>query len=159
MDAEFWVSIAFVVFVGVLYKAGAFSALVGALDKRSDAIRHELEEAKALRDEAQRVFHDYKAKFAAAEKEVEAIIARAKSDAERYSAEVDAEFESFMARRRAMAEKRIAQAEAGAMAEVRAAAADAAIKASEMILRDTLKGAAGEALVTKDLSSLHAEFN
>jgi F0F1-type ATP synthase membrane subunit b/b' len=45
------------------------------------------------------------------------------------------------------------------MAEVRAAAADAAIKASEIILRDTLKGPAGEALVTKDLAGLRAEFN
>ena len=159
MDAELWVAIAFLVFVGVLYRTGAFAAVISALDKRSDAIRKELEEAKALREEAQRVFQQSKAKFAAAEKEVEAIIARAKSDAARYSAEVDAEFESFMARRRAMAEKRIAQAEASAMSEVRAAAADAAVKASEIILRDTLKGAAGEALVTKNIAGLRSEFN
>ncbi len=159
MDAEFWVALAFLVFIGVLYRAGAFGAVIGALDKRSDAIRKELEEAKALREEAQRVFQQYKAKFAAAENEVEAIIARAKSDAARYSAEVDADFQNFMARRRAMAEKRIAQAEATAMADVRAAAADAAVKASEHILRDTLKGAAGEALVAKNIASLRSEFN
>ena len=159
MDAEVWVAIAFVVFLGVLYRFGAFSTMIGALDKRSDAIRKELEEAKALRDEAQRVFHDYKAKFAAAEKEVEGIIERAKSDAARYSAEVDAEFDAFMTRRRAMAEKRIAQAEASAMAEVRAAAADAAVKASEVILRTTLKGEAGEARVTKSVANLRSELN
>jgi F-type H+-transporting ATPase subunit b len=159
MDAEVWVAIAFVVFLGVLYRFGAFSTIIGALDNRSNAIRKELEEAKALRDEAQRVFLEYKAKFSAAEHEVEAIIARAKADAARYSAEVDAEFEGFMARRRAMAEKRIAQAEATAMAEVRAAAADAAVKASESILRSTLTGAAGEALVTKNVANLRSEFN
>lgn len=159
MDAEFWVAIAFLVFVGVLYRAGAFAAILSALDKRSDTIRKELEEARSLREEAQRVFQQYTEKFAAAEQEVEAIIARAKSDAARYSVEVDAEFESFMARRRAMAEKRIAQAEASAMAEVRAAAADAAVKASEVILRDKLKGAAGEALVASNIVELRSEFN
>jgi len=45
------------------------------------------------------------------------------------------------------------------MAEVRAAAADAAVKASETILRNTLKGAAGEALVVKSASELRSEFN
>jgi F-type H+-transporting ATPase subunit b len=58
-----------------------------------------------------------------------------------------------------MAEKRIAQAEASAMAEVRAAAADAAVKASEVILRTTLKGEAGEALVTKSVANLRSELN
>jgi F-type H+-transporting ATPase subunit b len=159
MDAEFWVAIAFVVFVGVLYRFGAFGTLLGGLDKRSDAIRKELEEAKALREEAQRVFLEYKTKFSAAEHEADAIIARAKAEAARYTAEVEADFDSFMARRRAMAEKRIANAEANAMAEVRAAAADAAVKASETILRNTLKGAAGEALVVKSASELRSEFN
>ena len=112
MDAEFWVAIAFVVFVGVLYRFGAFGTLIGGLDKLSDAIRKELEEAKALREEAQRVFLEYKTKFSAAEHEADAIIARAKAEAARYTAEVEADFDSFMARRRAMAEKRIANAEA-----------------------------------------------
>ena len=159
MDAAFWVAVALVVFVGVLWYLGAFKTLVSSLDNRAEAIRKELEEAKALREEAQRVFLEYQKKFSAAEHEADEIIARAKSEAARYSAEVEAEFNSFMTRRRAMAEKRIAQAEVTAMAEVRAAAADAAVKASESILRSTLTGAAGEALVTKNVANLRSEFN
>jgi len=158
MDAAFWVAVAFVVFVGVLWYLGAFRTLIASLDNRSDAIRKELEEAKALREEAQRVFQEYKKKFAAAEHEADEIIARAKAEAARYTAEVDVEFQSFMKRRREMAEKRIAQAEANAMAEVRSAAADAAIKASEIILRQTVVGATADKLLEQDLTEVRREF-
>jgi len=158
MDAAFWVAIAFVVFVGVLWYLGAFKTLITSLDQRADVIRKELEEAKALREEAQRVFHDYQKKFAAAEHEADEIIARAKAEAARYTAEVDTEFQSFMKRRREMAEKRIAQAEASAMAEVRAAAADAAVKASEIILRQTVVGATADKLLEQDLTEVRREF-
>jgi len=77
MDAAFWVAAAFVVFVGVLWYLGAFKTLIASLDNRAEAIRKELEEAKALREEAQRVFQEYKKKFAAAEHEADEIIARA----------------------------------------------------------------------------------
>jgi F-type H+-transporting ATPase subunit b len=158
MDAAFWVAAAFVVFIGVLWYLGAFKTLIAALDNRADDIRKELEEAKALREEAQRVFQDYKKKFSAAEHEADEIIARAKAEAARYTSEVDAEFQSFMKRRREMAEKRIAQAEANAMAEVRAAAADAAIKASEIILRQTVVGATADKLLEQDLTEVRREF-
>ncbi len=158
MDAAFWVAVAFVVFVGVLWYLGAFKTLISSLDNRAEAIRKELEEAKALREEAQRVFLEYQKKFSAAEHEVDEIIARAKSEAARYSAEVEAEFNSFMTRRRAMAEKRIAQAEASAMAEVRATAADAAVKASEIIMRQTVVGSAAEQLIEQDLVEVRREL-
>ena len=104
------------------------------------------------------MFQEYKKKFAAAEHEADEIIARAKAEASRYTAEVDAEFQSFMKRRREMAEKRIAQAEANAMAEVRAAAADAAVKASEIILRQTIVGATADKLLEQDLTEVRREF-
>jgi len=63
MDAAFWVAVAFVVFVGVLWYLGAFKTLIAGLDNRAEAIRKELEEAKALREEAQRVFLEYQKKF------------------------------------------------------------------------------------------------
>jgi F-type H+-transporting ATPase subunit b len=159
MDAEFWVALAFVVFVGVLFRLGAFGKLVSSLDERSSLIRKELEEAKALREEAQCVFQEYQRKFEAASHEADSIIERAKAEAERYKAEVEAEFDEFMIRRRAMAEKRIAQAEASAMAEVRSAATDAAVKASEVILRSALKGPKGEAYLAKGLDELRTKIN
>jgi len=159
LDAEFWVAIAFVVFLGVLYRMGAFSALINSLDQRSAAIRKELEEAKALKEEAQRIFLEYKKKFDSAEAEADAIIARARAEAERHAAEVEAEFASFMERRKAMAEKRIAMAEANAMTEVRNAAADAAVKASEIILSRTLTGDTAEKLIVDSVTDIRSKLS
>jgi len=95
-DASFWVAVAFVVFIGILYRAGAFGTLIRSLDDRSEQIRKELEEAKALRVEAQRVLSDYQNKFKAAELEADSIVAMARTEAEHYTQSVQAEFDAFM---------------------------------------------------------------
>ena len=71
---------------------------------------------------------------------------------------VQAEFDAFMVRRRAMAEQRIAQAEATALAEVRGAAVDAAVKAAEIVLQSELKGSKGDAIVTSGLKDVAANL-
>lgn len=159
LDASFWVALAFVVFIGILYRAGAFRTLIRGLDDRSEQIRKELEEAKALRVEAQRVLLDYQSKFKAAESEADMIVAQARAEAERYTQSVQAEFDAFMVRRRAMAEQRIAQAEATALAEVRGAAVDAAVKAAEIVLQSELKGNKGDAIITSGLKDVSAHLS
>ena len=46
-DAEFWVAVAFVIFIGVLIKLGAHRVILGALDDRGARIKAELDEARA----------------------------------------------------------------------------------------------------------------
>jgi F-type H+-transporting ATPase subunit b len=57
-----------------------------------------------------------------------------------------------------MAEQRIAQAEATALAEVRGAAVDAAVKAAEIVLQSELKGSKGVAIVTSGLKDVAANL-
>jgi F-type H+-transporting ATPase subunit b len=64
----------------------------------------------------------------------------------------------FVKRRTATAEAKIAQAEAQASAEVRAAAVDAAIKASERVLRDEITGATAASLVTSSLNDVRTKL-
>ena len=136
-DASFWVAVAFVVFIGILYRAGAFGTLIRSLDDRSEQIRKELEEAKALRVEAQRVLSDYQNKFKAAESEADSIVAMARTEAEHYTQSVQAEFDAFMVRR---------------------AAVDAAVKAAEIVLQSELKGSKGDAIVTSGLKDVAANL-
>lgn len=157
-DASFWVAAAFVAFVGILYRAGAFAALIRSLDHRSEQIRKELEDAKALRVEAQRVLSEYQNKFKAAEAEADTIVALARTEAEHYTQSVQAEFDAFMVRRRAMAEQRIAQAEAIALADVRGAAVDAAVKAAEIVMQGELKGHLGDAIIASGLKEVTANL-
>jgi F-type H+-transporting ATPase subunit b len=158
-DPEFWVALAFVIFVGVLVKFGVPKMALSALDARGDRIKQALDEAHRLRSEAQAVLAQYQQKRAEAEKEAQAIIVSARVEAERLAGEAKGKVEEFIARRTKMAESKIAQAEAQALADVRAAAADAAVAAAEKVLVQTTHGAAAESLIAKGISDLKAKLN
>jgi F-type H+-transporting ATPase subunit b len=158
-DPEFWVALAFVIFVGVLVKFGVPKMALSALDARGDRIKQALDEAHRLRSEAQAVLAQYQQKRAEAEKEAQAIIVSARVEAERLAGEAKVKVEEFIARRTKMAESKIAQAEAQALADVRAAAADAAVAAAEKVLVQTTHGAAAETLITRGISDLKAKLN
>ena len=158
-DPEFWVLIAFVIFLGVLVRFGVPKMALSALDDRSARIKQALYEAQRLRSEAQAVLTQYQQKRAEAEKEAQAIIVSARVEAERLAGEAKGKVEEFVARRTKMAESKIAQAEAQALADVRAAAADAAVAAAEKILVQTTHGAAAESLIAKGISDLKAKLN
>jgi F-type H+-transporting ATPase subunit b len=158
-DAEFWVAVAFVLFIAVLFKLGAHRVILGALDDRGARINAELEEARRVREEAQALLADYQRRRGEADREAEAIVVAAKAEAERLAAEAKAKVEDFVARRTQLAEAKIAQAEAQALADVRAAAADAAVAAAEKILSETTKGKVGDDLIAKGIRELKAKLN
>jgi F-type H+-transporting ATPase subunit b len=157
-DPEFWVALAFAIFVGILIRFGVPKMALSSLDARSERIRRALDEAHRLRSEAQDVLAQYQKKRDEAEKEAQAIIENAALEAERLAAEAKNKVEEFVARRTKMAETKIAQAEAQALAEVRAAAADAAVTAAEKILTQSTHGATAESLIAKGIGDLKAKL-
>jgi F-type H+-transporting ATPase subunit b len=156
---ETWVAVAFLIFLGVLVKLGVPNLLFKALDDRSTRIKAELDEALKLRREAEALLAEYRRRQGEAEKTAESIILNARAEADRMAAEAQAKVEEFITRRTKMAETKIAQAEAQALTEVRAAAADVAIAAAEAILVQTTHGAAAEALVAQGIGDLKAKLN
>ena len=159
MTAEFWVLVSFVVFLGILGYVGVHKTILGALDARSKKISEDLDEARALREEAQKVLADYERKRREAEGEAEAIVAAAKAEAERLAEEAKQKSEDFVARRTKMAETKIAQAETQAIAEVRAVAADAAVKAAGEVLKSSAKGKKGEELIKNGLKEVRTKLH
>ena len=158
-EPEFWVAVAFVLFVGVILYVGAHKKMTEALDHRSARIKSELDEARRLRDEAGKLLAEYQRKQGEAEREAAAIVADAKAEAERVAAEARVKMEEFVSRRTKLAEAKIGQAEAQALADVRAAAADAAVSAAEKILRDTAKGPVADNLITQGIADVKAKLN
>jgi F-type H+-transporting ATPase subunit b len=158
-EPETWVFIAFLILVGILLKVGVPNLLFKTLDDRSARIKSELDEALRLRKEAEAVLAEYKRRQDDAEKTAESIIHNASVEAGRMAAEAQTKVEEFIARRTRMAETKIAQAEAQALADVRAAAADVAVAAAEVILTSTTKGAAAESLVSRGIADLKAKLN
>ena len=158
-EPEFWVAVAFVMFVGVILYVGAHKKMIEALDRRSARIQAELDEARRLRDEAGQLLAEYQRKQSEAEREAEAIVADARTEAERIAAEARVKMEEFVARRTKLAETKIVQAEAQALTDVRSAAADAAVAAAATILRDTAKGQIAERLIAQGIADVKAKLN
>jgi F-type H+-transporting ATPase subunit b len=154
LDAEFWVAIAFVLFISVLGYFGVHKLILSSVDQRRDRIKADLDEARRLKEEAQALLAEYQHKQSEAEQEAAAIVAGAKAEAERMVVEAAAKTEEFVARRTKMAETKIALAEAQAVADVRAAAADAAIAAAGKVLAENVKGEIADKLVAKGIEDL-----
>jgi F-type H+-transporting ATPase subunit b len=158
-EAEFWVLIGFIVFIGLMGYVGVHRKIGQSLDSRADRIKGELDEARKLREEAAQLLADYQRKRGEAEHEAQDIIAGAKAEAERLAVEAKAKVEEFVARRTKMAEAKIAQAEAQAAADVRAAAADAAVAAAERILAQETKGPLAGELIAKGIADISKKLN
>jgi F-type H+-transporting ATPase subunit b len=159
INAEFWVAVAFIIFVAIMFYMGLHRSILDVLDQRGARIKAELDEALRLKDEAQKLLAEYQRRHSEAEREAEAIIGSARTEAERVAAEARTKMEEFIARRTKMAETKIAQAEAQALADVRAAAADAAVAAAATILTDSTKGKVADDLIARGIRDVKAKLN
>ncbi len=159
LEPETWAAIAFVIFIGGLGYLGVHKTLIASLDQRRDRIKAELDDARRLKDEAVKLLAEYQKRRQQADAEAADIIDGAKAEAERLAIEAKARVEEFVARRTKMAETKIAQAEAQAMSDVRAAAAEAAVAAAEKILTQAAKGKAAEDLLAKGIEDVRKKLN
>ena len=159
LEAETWVAIAFVILMVVFGYFGIHRTVLQALDKRGERIKAELDDARRLKEEAAKLLAEYKTKRASAEAEAEEIISNARAEAERIAVEAKVKMEDFVARRTKTAENKIALAEAQAMADVRAAAANAAVTAASTILSQSVKGPLADDLLAKGIAEVRAKLN
>lgn len=152
-DASFWVGAAFVLFF-VAFGRKLWTFATGALDRRADAVRQELEEALRLREEAQSLLATYQRRQREAAAEAEAVLAHAREAAARIAAESEARLEEQLARRARAAEEKIAQMEARAAADIRAAMIDSALAATGRAIAAELDATADRALVARAVGEL-----
>jgi F-type H+-transporting ATPase subunit b len=153
-DPEFWVAVGTAIFLAILVWKRVPQMTAKSLDSRAAAIAHEIEEAHRLCLEAEALLAQYRQKQAAAETEARAILEEARGEAERFGAEARAVAAAQIARRAKQAQDKIAQAEADAIADIRAAAADAAIATAEKLIASRLDENAAADLVKRSLAGI-----
>ncbi len=158
-DARFYILISLALFFGLLIWKGVHKALAGSLDARADTIRNELDEARRLREEAQTLLASYHRKQSEAEKLAEDIVAQARKDAESMASDARAQLAAKLERRTQVAEEKIAAAEAQALNDVKARAAELAVEAAETILRKDLKAADHTRLINEGLKQMGSALN
>ncbi|MGH6697070.1 F0F1 ATP synthase subunit B [Sphingopyxis sp.] len=154
IDATVWVSIAMTIFIGILLWKKVPAMIAGMLDNKIAEISKQLKEAEQLRLDAESLKAEYEAKLADAAKEADEMRARADAEAEALVAKAKADATALIGRRKQMAEDRIAAAEAGALAEVRAATAKAATDAAAKLIADKHDAKADKALVDQAIAGV-----
>lgn len=158
-DAEFWILIALVVFAVILWRVRAPAMAMKALDEAGAKVQAQLDEAQHLREEAQTLLAQIHVQRAETERSAAELIRSAQADAERLRLDAGAKLEEDIKRRGILAERKIAQAEAQAASEVKAAAADLAAQAAEMVLAARIAAASSDPLIDQGLSQLGARFS
>ncbi len=143
LDSYAIVGLAFLTFVLILWKVGAFSAILKGLDGQADKVKADLAEAAALKAEAQALKDRAAAEAAEAEAQAKATLSNAEAEAKRIVEQAALDAEEAIARRTKLAEDRIAAEARGAEAELRARAADITVKAAEALLAARAKDLAG----------------
>lgn len=159
MDATFWATVALVIFLALVIYLKVPGMVTKSLDDRAERVRDELEEARKLREEAQGLLAEYQRKRKEAEQEAGEIVAAAKREAEALATDAARKTDEFVERRTQVAEQKIAQAEAQALADVRARAIEVAVTAAEQILADKVSGKVADDLVKSGIAEVKSRLN
>lgn len=154
LDATFLVALAMAVLIGIFLWRRVPQLIAASLDNRIAAIRAELDEAKALRAEAEELRGSYDAKLAAMDAEAETMREGARQEAARLLEQARADADATIARRRQMAEDRIAAAEREAVADVRRHAARLSADAAERLLAERIDSDVDRQMVDRSISAL-----
>jgi len=158
MDNSFYALIALIIFTGLLLYFGVHRIIAKMLDGKIAEIEANIADAKRLREEAAALLVEYEQKRVAAEQEAESIVTAAKEEAERLTVEAKASLADLVARRTQAVQDKIAQAEAQAVAAVRARSADIAIEAARVVLADQM-ASKGEKIVDAAIADVGARLN
>ncbi|WBU60960.1 F0F1 ATP synthase subunit B [Paracoccus albus] len=134
-NTDFIVTIAFLVFVGILVYFKVPQIIGGLLDKRAEGIRADLEEAKRLREEAQEIYATYERRQREVQSQADDIVANAKREALAQAEKAKVDLDHSIERRLKAAEDQISSAESDAIRAVRNSAVQTAVAAASEVLR------------------------
>lgn len=158
-NTNFVVLISFILFLAVLLKFGVPGMLTGMLDKRAEQIKADLDEARALREEAKAVLASYERKKKEVQEQADRIVASAKDEANAAAEQAKVDLANSIARRVAAAEERIASAEAGAVRAVREQAVAIAIAAAGEVLSKQATAETASASIDEAIKQVGAKMH
>ncbi|EEB84509.1 F0F1 ATP synthase subunit B [Roseobacter sp. GAI101] len=158
-NTDFVVLLAFILFIGVLFYFKVPSLIAGMLDKRATGIKSELEEARALREEAQTLLASYERKQQEVKDQADRIVTAAKAEAHEAADQARADLEKSIARRVATAQDQIESAQAAAVKEVRDQAIIIAVAAAKDVIAKKMTAAEGNALIDSAIADVDSKLH
>jgi len=158
-NPEFMVLVGFILFIALLVYLKVPGLIGGMLDKRAEGIKSDLNEAKALREEAQTILATYERKQKEVQEQADRIVEAAKAEAENAAAEAKEDLKQSIKRRLAAAEEQIVSAQDSAVKEVRDSAILVAVAAANDVISSKLSAADGNALIDDAIADVAAKLH
>lgn len=158
-NTNFIVLLAFLLFIGILFYFKVPSKIGEMLDGRSAAIKSELDEAKALREEAQSLLASYERKQKEVQEQANRIVEAAKEEASLAATAAKADIAASITRRLAAAEEQIASAQAGAIKAVKDQAVVVAVGAAKDVIAAQMDAKGANQLIADAIATVEAKLH
>jgi F-type H+-transporting ATPase subunit b len=153
-DATFFVALSFVLFVVFVIWAGLPSTIIKSLDDRSEQIKKELDEARILHEEAQKLLATEKRKLEQCDEEVKYILKQASEQAALITEKSNSLLKEEIQRKQKQADLKIAQARDEAVREVKAKASELSLIIAKEYLKENIDDNVASDLIDKSISDL-----
>lgn len=158
-NTNFIVLLAFILFIAILLYYKVPAMIGGMLDKRAEGIKSELDEAKALREEAQTLLASYERKQKEVQVQADRIVSTAKDEAGKVAEQAKADIAASITRRLAAAEDQIVSAQTAAVREIRDRAVTVAIGAAQQVISDQMTATDGNKLIDDAIATVEAKLH
>lgn len=158
-NTNFIVTLGFILFILVLFYFKVPGMIGKMLDQRAEGIKNELDEARALRDEAQAILASYERKQKEVQEQADRIVEAARKDAEAAAAQAKEDLAKSVARRLAAAEDQITSAQSAAERDVRDAAVSIAINAARDVIAKQLTAAEANKLIDAAITDVETKLH
>jgi len=138
IDATFWVSISFFIFLGGLIYLKIPKKINSSLTTQINQMKKEIEDAEKLKVEAKNLLSDYEGKIDKSKNETKELINLAKQNSEKNILEKTKKFHEMMEDRKKNAEQKIVQMKESALNDIKKASIRVSMEAVESLIKNSI---------------------
>jgi len=138
IDAAFWVSVSFVIFIGALIYFKIPSKVINTLNETINSIKNQVDNAEKLKEESKNILSDYEKKLSNAKIEIKSMIDQATEDADKHVLKTNEEFHNQIEKKKKNNEERIKQMKNQAIKDIKNTSVNIAIQSVEALLKNSL---------------------
>ena len=137
IDATFWVTVSFFIFLGILIYFKIPQKIKEILEQNILNIRNQINEAEKLKEDAKNILTEHEKKISNSKNEVKEMINKASEEAEKNVIKVNKEFQNMIENRKKNAEERIRQLKNQAEKDIKNASVKIAIESVEKLIKNS----------------------
>ena len=138
LDATFWVTVSFLIFLGILIYFRIPQKVNEILEQNIINIRDQISEAEKLKEEAKNILIEHEKKISNSKNEVREMINKANEDVEKNVIKTNEEFHNLMENRKKNAEERIKQLKNQAEKDIKSASVKIALESVEKLFKNSI---------------------